>query len=216
MAVLRPLKVIIDNYPEGKVEELEAENNPEDPDAGNRKVPFSRELYIDQEDFCENPPKGYFRLFPGAEVRLKHAYFIKCVDVERNKNTGEIEVLHCTYDPESRGGNSPDGRKVKGTLQWVSAPHELNAEVRLYDRLFTIPDPDDGSEYKEYLNPESAVILSNCKMEPNLAEAKPGDRYQFMRIGYFCADSVDSKPEALVFNRIVGLKDSWAKVVQGK
>ncbi len=211
MAVLRPLKLIIDNYPEDLVEEFEADNNPEDPDAGTRKVPFSKTLYIEQDDFMENPPKGYFRLFPGAEVRLKHTYFVKCVDFVKDEKTGEILEIHCTYDPETRGGNAPDGRKVKGTLHWVSAQHAVDAEIRLYDRLFTVPNPGEERDYKEDLNESSLEVLTNSKLEPSLASVTPGDRYQFLRMGYFCADSVDSKPDHLVFNRIVGLKDSWAK-----
>lgn len=214
MAVLRPLKVIIDNYPEGQVEELDAENNPEDPNAGTRKVPFSRVIYIEQDDFMEDPPKKYFRLSPGSEVRLKHAYFIKCEKVVKDEKTGEIIELHCTYDPASRGGESPDGRKVKGTLHWVSAAHALDAEVRLYDGLFTVPNPGEekeGVDYKDYLNPDSLEKLTSCKVEPSLASAGSSDRYQFLRMGYFCADSKDSSGERLVFNRIVGLKDSWAK-----
>ncbi|RCX11289.1 glutaminyl-tRNA synthetase [Anaerobacterium chartisolvens] len=216
MAVLRPLKVIIDNYPEGAEEEFEAENNPEAPDEGTRMIPFSRELYIEQDDFMENPPKGYFRLVPGGEVRLKHAYFIKCTEVVKDESTGEVIELHCTYDPDSRGGNSPDGRKVKGTLHWVSAAHAVDAEVRLYDRLFKEPNPgeDESRDYKEDLNPQSLELLSSCKVEPSLANAGGGSRYQFLRMGYFCADSVDSKPGAPVFNRVVSLKDSWAKTLK--
>lgn len=215
MAVLRPLKVIIDNYPEDKVEELEADNNPEDPDAGTRKTPFSRVIYIEQEDFMENPSKKYFRLSPGKEVRLKHAYFIKCESVVKDEQTGEIIELHCTYDPASRGGESPDGRKVKGTLHWVSAPHAIDAEVRIYDNLFTDPNPGDekeGMDYKDYLNLNSLEILASCKIEPNFACNNNNSRYQFLRMGYFCADSKDSSSEKPVFNRIVGLKDSWIKV----
>ncbi|MCX8129250.1 MAG: glutamine--tRNA ligase/YqeY domain fusion protein [Clostridia bacterium] len=214
MAVLRPLKVIIDNYPDGQEEELEADNNPENPDSGTRKVPFSKVIYIEKDDFMENPPKGYFRLFPGAEVRLKHAYFIKCIDYKKDESTGEIIEVHCTYDPDSRGGNSPDGRKVKGTLHWVSEKHGLNAEVRLYDRLFSVQNPgaDEGRDYKDEMNPNSLEVLTSCKVEPSLGDAKPGSRYQFLRMGYFCTDSGDSKPGLLVFNRVVGLKDSWAKV----
>jgi glutaminyl-tRNA synthetase len=214
MAVLQPLKVIIDNYPEGKVEELDADNNPEDLDAGTRKVPFSRVIYIEQDDFMEDPPKKYFRLSPGSEVRLKHAYFIKCERVVKDENTGEIVELHCTYDPASRGGESPDGRKVKGTLHWVSAEHALDAEVRLYDGLFTVPNPGEekeGVDYKDYLNPDSLKVLTGCKVEPSLSDADSSGRYQFLRMGYFCADSKDSSRERPVFNRIVGLKDSWAK-----
>lgn len=214
MAVLRPLKVVIDNYPEGMVEEFEVPNNPEDPDSGTRKVPFSRVLYIEQDDFCENPPKKYFRLSPGQEVRLKSAYLIKCVDVVKDDKTGEIIELHCTYDPDSRGGNAPDGRKVKGTIHWVSAQHAVEAEVRLYDYLFSCPNPeaDENVNFLENLNPNSLEVLKSCKLEPGLENAKPGDMFQFLRLGYFCIDSVDSKIGAPVFNRTVSLKDTWAKV----
>lgn len=214
MAVLRPLRVVIDNYPENQVEWFEAENNPEDPNASTRKVPFSKVIYIEQDDFCENPPKKYFRLFPGGEVRLKHAYFIKCEKVVKDEKTGGIIELHCTYDPQSRGGNSPDGRKVKGTLHWVSEQHALDAEVRLYDSLFNDPNPGrdvEGVDYKDFINPNSLEVLKSCKLEPSLAEATPGSRYQFLRMGYFCVDSVDSSAGKPVFNRIVPLKDSWAK-----
>jgi len=213
MAVLRPLKVVIDNYPEDMVEEFEGENNPEDPNAGTRKIPFSRVIYIEQDDFMEDPPKKYFRLSPGKEVRLKHAYFIKCERVVKDEKTGEIIELHCTYDPATRGGNAPDGRKVKGTIHWVSAAHALDAEVRLYDNLFTVPNPGEGGvDFKEHLNPNSLEILTGCKVEPSLAGAEPNNRYQFLRMGYFCVDSKDSSKERLVFNRIVGLKDTWAKI----
>ncbi len=218
MAVLRPLRVVIDNYPENQVEWFEAENNPEDADAGSRKVPFSRVIYIEQDDFCENPPKKYFRLYPGAEVRLKHAYFIKCEKVVKDEKTGEILELHCTYDPESKGGNSPDGRKIKGTLHWVSAGHAIDAEVRLYDTLFTEPNPGEdceGVDYKDYINPDSLQVLRSCKLEPSLANAAPGSRYQFLRMGYFCLDSADSTEDKPVYNRIVALKDSWAKIQKG-
>ncbi|KNY28600.1 glutamine--tRNA ligase/YqeY domain fusion protein [Pseudobacteroides cellulosolvens] len=213
MAVLRPIKVVLENYPDDQVEWFDAENNPEDPNAGTRKVPFSKVIYIDRDDFMENPPKKYFRLFPGSEVRLKHAYFITCKSVVKDEK-GEITELICTYDPESRGGNSPDGRKVKGTIQWVSAKHAIDAEVRLYDQLFKCPNPDESEsgDYKENLNPNSLETLYNCKLEPSLKESKLEDRYQFIRTGYFCIDSVDSKEDKFVFNRIVALKDSWAKV----
>jgi len=217
MAILRPLKVIIDNYPDGQEEIFEAENNPEDPEAGFRKVPFSKEIYIEQEDFMENPPKGYFRMFPGGEVRLKHAYFLKCENVIKDENTGEVIELHCTYDPASRGGNSPDGRKVKGTIQWVSAAHAIDAEVRLYSQLFTVSDPGeekDGLTYVDYLNTNSLEVLTS-KVEPYLVNAEPGSRYQFIRTGYFSIDTVDFKAGKPVFNRIVPLKDSWAKVNKG-
>jgi glutaminyl-tRNA synthetase len=214
LAVLRPLRVILDNYPEGQVDELEAINNPEDPSAGTRKVPFSRVLYIERDDFLENPPKKYFRLAPGREVRLRYGYYITCVDVVKDKQTGEVVELHCTYDPETRGGSSPDGRKVQGTIHWVSAEHALKAEVRLYDHLFAKPDPDDlleGKDYKTNLNPNSLEVLTSCLVEPSLAGAAGGSRYQFERQGYFCVDP-DSSPEALVFNRTVSLRDSWAKI----
>ena len=214
MAVLRPLKVIIDNYPEGQIEELEAVNNPEDPNAGNRKVPFSREIFIEHNDFMEDPPKKFFRLAPGREVRLKHAYFITCSDVIKN-DKGEIIELHCTYDPASRGGASPDGRKVKGTIHWVSADHAVNVEVRMYDHLFLKESPGDmeeGQNFTNNLNPDSLEVLKSCKVEPSLVNAKPEDRYQFLRHGYFCVDSKDSKPGALVFNRAVSLRDTWAKI----
>jgi len=214
MAVLRPLKVIIDNYPEGQVEEVEAVNNPEDAGAGTRKVPFSKVLYIEQDDFRETPPKDYFRLAPGREVRLRYAYLLKCVGVIKDEKTGAILALHCTYDPATKGGNAPDNRKVKATLHWVSAAHALKAEVRLYDYLFTKPNPDDvpeGQDYRTNLNPHSLVTLTDCRLEPSLATAKPGDRFQFERLGYFCVDP-DSKPGALVFNRTVTLRDTWAKI----
>jgi glutaminyl-tRNA synthetase len=214
MAVLRPVKVILENYPDDEVEWFDAENNPEDPNGGTRKVPFSKVVYIDRDDFMEDPPKKYFRLFPGSEVRLKHAYFITCKSVVKDEKTGEIKELICTYDPESKGGNSPDGRKVKGTIQWVSANHAIDAEVRLYDQLFVCSNPDDSEngDYKENLNPNSLKILYGCKLEPGLKDSKQEDRYQFIRTGYFCIDSIDSEEDKLVFNRIVALKDSWAKV----
>ncbi|NLF00683.1 MAG: glutamine--tRNA ligase/YqeY domain fusion protein [Anaerolineales bacterium] len=213
LVVLRPLKLVIDNYPEGLVEEMEALNNPLDPDAGTRLVPFSRELFIEQDDFMEEPPKKFFRLAPGREVRLRFAYFVTCTDVVRN-GRGEVIEVHCTYDPATRGGDAPDGRKVKGTLHWVSAPHALEAEVRLYDRLFLKENPNDvgeGETYRAYLNPESLVTLEGCRVEPSLAGAEPGARYQFERQGYFCLDP-DTKPGRLVFNRTVALRDTWAKV----
>jgi glutaminyl-tRNA synthetase len=213
MGVLRPLKVVIDNYPEGQVEELDAVNNPEDPSAGTRKVSFARELYIEQEDFMEEPPKKFYRLAPGREVRLRWAYFIRCVNVVKDAN-GRVVELHCTYDPATRGGNAPDGRKVQGTIHWVTAARALQAEVRLYDHLFRKPDPEDvpeGGDYKENLNPNSLVVLTDCWVEPSLAGAAPGSRCQFERQGYFCVDSVDSTPQRLVFNRTVALRDSWAK-----
>ena len=214
MAVLRPLKVIIDNYPEDQTEELDAVNNPEDPSMGTRKVPFSRELYIEQEDFKEDPPKKFYRLAPGREVRLRYAYFIKCERVVKDDKTGEIVELHCTYDPATRGGNAPDGRKVKATLHWVSAPQALEAEARLYDHLFTKADPsdtDEGVDFKSYLNPNSLETLASCRVEPSLSGAEPGSRYQFERQGYFCVDP-DSTDQKLVFNRTVSLRDTWAKI----
>jgi glutaminyl-tRNA synthetase len=220
MAVLRPLKVIIDNYPENQFEEMEAVNNPEDASAGMRKVPFSRVLYIEQDDFREDPPKQYFRLSPGREVRLRYGYFITCTGVVKNEK-GEIIEVHCTYDPATRGGNAPpDGRKVKSTIHWASAAHAIDAEVRIYDRLFTKENPSDvaeGQDFTANLNPESLEAISSVKAEPSLANAAPGARYQFERLGYFCSDP-DSKPGKPVFNRTVALKDSWAKVEkkQGK
>ena len=215
MGVLHPLKVVIENYPEDKVEELDAINNPEDPSMGTRKVPFSRELYIERDDFMETPPKKFFRLAPGREVRLRYAYFITCVDVIKDENTGEVIELRCTYDPATRGGDAPDGRKVRGTLHWVSAAHAIPVEVRLYEHLFLKPDPGDvekGKTFKEYINPNSLVVLNPCYVEPSLANAKPGERFQFERVGYFCVDSVDSKPGTPVFNRTATLRDTWAKI----
>jgi len=215
MGVLRPLLVVIDNYPENKMEELEAVNNPEDPSMGTRKIPFSRVLYIEQDDFREVPPKKFFRLAPGREVRLRYAYFIKCVDVIKDKQTGEVIELHCTYDPKTRGGDSPDGRKVKATLHWVSAAHCLNAEVRLYDHLFLKANPNDekdGADFKTYLNPNSLETLTSCRVEPTLKGATAGSRYQFERLGYFCIDPVDSSDGTLVFNRTATLRDTWAKI----
>ncbi len=212
MAVLRPLKVVITNYPEDQVEELDAINNPEDPEAGTRKVPFSRVIYIEQDDFRENPPKKFFRLAPGSEVRLRYAYFITCTEVIKDAGGG-ITELRCTYDPASRGGNSPDGRKVKGTIHWVSAAHALEAEVRLYDRLLSVGIPEGDSDFRDCLNPDSLETLSACKVEPSLAGAAPGSRYQFERMGYFCVDS-DSSYGKLVFNRTMTLRDSWAKIEQ--
>ena len=219
MGVLRPLKVVIDNYPEGEVEELEAENNPEDSSAGKRKIPFSRVLYIEKEDFMEDPPKKFFRMAPGREVRLKHAYYVKCSDVVKDEKTGEVIEVHCTYDPKTRGGWSDDGRKVRGTLHWVSAGHALKAQVRLYEHLFVKENPSetkDGSDFKTYLNPNSQEILTSCLVEPSLAGAAPGSRYQFLRQGYFCVDSKDSLSNALVFNRTVTLRDTWAKIQKSR
>jgi len=214
MAVLRPLRVVIENYPEDQVEEMDAVNNPEDPGAGTRKVPFSRVLYIEREDFREDPPKKFFRLAPGREVRLRYAYFITCVDVVKDEQSGEVIELRCTYDPATRGGDSPDGRKVKATLHWVSAEHALEAEVRLYEHLFSKEDPtdvEDGADFKAYLNPDSLEILTSCRVEPGLAGAAPGSRYQFERQGYFCVDT-DSSAGKIVFNRTVPLRDTWAKI----
>jgi glutaminyl-tRNA synthetase len=210
MAVLNPLRVIIDNYPEGKTEDVEAINNPEDPTAGTRQVPFSRTLYIERDDFREDPPPKFFRLAPGREVRLRYAYVITCVGVARDGRTGEVTELHCTYDPATRGGNTPDGRRVKGTIHWVSAEHALQAEVRLYDRLFTVEDPG-GGDFKAALNPNSAQVMMGF-LEPGLAGAAPGSRFQFERLGYFCVDSKDSSAGRLVFNRTVALRDSWARI----
>ena len=211
MAVINPLKVVITNYPDGQVEEMETVNNPEDESMGSRKIPFSKEIYIEQDDFKEVPPKKFHRLFPGNEVRLKSAYIIKCNEVIKNEK-GEIIELHCTYDPETKSG-SGNTRSVKGTIHWVSAKHAVKAEVRLYDRLFTVEDPssDEEKDFKEFLNPHSLDILENCYIEPELANAKAGDKFQFMRTGYFCVDSLSTK-EKLVFNRTVSLRDTWAKI----
>jgi len=214
MAVLHPLRVIVENYPKGEVEELDAENNPEDPNMGIRKIPFSRELFIEKDDFREDPPKKFFRLSPGREIRLKHAFHIKCVGVVKDEKSGEIIELRCTYDPETRGGWSKDGRKVMGTSHWVSAPHALEAEVRLYNHLFMEESPADESDsgdFKTHLNPDSLVTVESCRVEPSLADAKPGQRFQFLRQGYFCVDP-DSSNKRLVFNRTVPLRDTWAKI----
>jgi glutaminyl-tRNA synthetase len=214
MAVLRPLKVVIDNYPEGQVEEMDAVNNPEDPSAGTRKVPFSRALYIEQDDFREVPPKGYYRLSPGREVRLRYGYLVTCTSVVKDEKTGEVIEVHCTYDPATRGGNTPDGRKVKSTIHWVSAAHALDAEVRLYETLFAKENPNDvaeGQDFTANLNPDSLEVVSNAKLEPSLAGAKPGSRFQFERLGYFCVDP-DSSSGKLVFNRTIALKDTWARI----
>ena len=214
MAVLRPLRVVIENYPEGRVEEVEATNNPEDDSMGTRKVPFSRVIYVEQDDYREEPPKGWFRLAPGREVRLKHAYYITCVSAVKDGKTGEIIELRCTYDPQSRGGATPDGRTVKGTLHWVSAAHAIPAEVRLYDHLFAQADPEDvpnGADFTANVNPGSLQRLVGCWVEPSLTDAAPSGKYQFLRLGYFCVDA-DSTASRLVFNRTVGLRDTWAKV----
>jgi glutaminyl-tRNA synthetase len=218
MAVLRPLRVVIDNYPEGQVEEMNAVNNPEDPSMGTRKVPFSRVLYIEQEDFREDPPKDFFRLAPGREVRLRYAYFVKCVDMVKD-GRGQVVELHCTYDPATRGGDAPDGRKVKATLHWVSAAHAIPATVRLYERLFSKENPSDveeGHDFTEHINPHSLETLTGCQVEPSLANAAPGSRYQFERLGYFCVDAVDSQPGALVFNRTVPLRDPYARIEKAR
>jgi glutaminyl-tRNA synthetase len=219
MGVLRPLKVVIDNYPENEEEALEAVNNPGDPSMGTRKVPFSRELYIERDDFMEDPPKKFFRLAPGREVRLRYAYFITCVDVIKDPDTGEIIELHCAYDPATRGGDAPDGRKVKGTLHWVSVNHAITAQVRLYDHLFAKENPNEveaGKDFAAYLNPTSIEILNDCKIEPSLAAAKPSSLCQFERLGYFCVDAKDSTPDRLVFNRTVTLRDTWAKILKAQ
>ncbi len=217
LGVLRPLKVIIENYPSDQTEHMEAVNNPEDPQAGTRPLPFTRELYIEKDDFMEEPPKKFYRLAPGREVRLRYAYFITCTDVIKNE-AGEVVELRCTYDPATHGGDSPDGRKVKATLHWVSAAHAIQAEVRLYDRLFNTEDPDrdgDGKSFLDRLNPDSLKTLYPCYLEPALADSKPEQTCQFERLGYFCADP-DSTPERPVFNRTVGLRDAWARMQKKK
>ena len=211
MGVLRPLKVVIDNYPEGQVEQLNAVNNPEDPSMGTRQIPFSRVVYLEQDDFREDPPKKFFRLAPGREVRLRYAYIIKCVNVVKDERTGAVSEVHCTYDPETRSGGSTEGRKVKATLHWVSATHAISAEVRLYEHLFTTPDPGEAKDFTTVLNPNSLETLTSCRLEPSLSHAVPGERYQFERQGYFCVDT-DSSPGAPVFNRTVSLKDTWARI----
>ncbi len=214
MGVLRPLRLVIVNYPGGQVEQLEAVNNPEDAGMGTRRVPFSRVLYVESDDFREQPPRKFYRLAPGREVRLRYGYFVTCTDVVKDERTGEVVELHCTYDPATRGGDAPDGRKVKATLHWVSAEHSLPAEVRLYDHLFTKPDPDDAPEGQDFtanLNPQSLERLTGCRVEPSLAGAAPGSRYQFERLGYFCVDR-DSNAQRLVFNRTASLRDTWAKI----
>ncbi len=215
MCVTRPLKVVLTNYPEGQVEQLEASYYPHDvPKTGSRMVPFSRELYIERDDFMENPPKKFFRLAPGREVRLRYGYFITCTDVIKDA-AGEIVELHCTYDPATRGGDAPDGRKVQGTIHWVSATESLRCELRLYDKLFTIPDPDDVEDFMSVLNPESLTVVSDARIEPSVAADPLGTRYQFERTGYFISDPIDSTPARLVFNRTVTLRDTWAKVARG-
>jgi glutaminyl-tRNA synthetase len=217
MAVLRPLKVVLTNYPEGRTEELDCVNNPEDPSAGIRRVPFSRVLYIERDDFLENPPKKYFRLSPGHEVRLRYAYFITCTGVVKDPGNGEIMEVHCTYDPATRGGDSPDKRSPKSTLHWVSAEHAAPVEVHLYETLFTKRDPselEEGEDWKANLNPRSLEIVPGAMAEPSLAAARPGDRFQFERLGYFCVDAPCSRPGAPVFNRTVTLRDSWANIIK--
>jgi glutaminyl-tRNA synthetase len=218
MGVLDPLRVVIDNYPDDQVEEMEAVNNPEDAEAGTRDVPFSKVIYIEREDFMEDPPRKFYRLSPGAEVRLRYAYFVKCVEVVKDDD-GNVVELHCTYDPETRGGNNPpDGRKVKATLHWVSAAHAVEAEVRLYGRLFVKQDPNDvpeGGDWTDNLNPDSLEVAPKCYVEPSLADAKPGERYQFERKGYFCVDP-DSSADKPVFNRTVTLRDTWANIQKSR
>ncbi|MCK5545539.1 MAG: glutamine--tRNA ligase/YqeY domain fusion protein [Desulfobulbaceae bacterium] len=218
MGVLHPLKLIIDNYPEKLVEEMDGLNHPKNPDMGVRKVPFCREIYIERDDFLEDPPKKFFRLAPGREVRLRFAYLVTCKSVVKDKTTGEVIEVHCSYDPETRGGSAPDGRKVKGTIHWVSARHGVKAEIRIYDRLFEREDPEGDKEtnFQTHLNPNSLEILTESRVEPSLVDAEPGARYQFERQGYFCVDSKDSSPERLVFNRTVTLRDTWAKISKGK
>ncbi|MBM4271555.1 MAG: glutamine--tRNA ligase/YqeY domain fusion protein [Deltaproteobacteria bacterium] len=215
MAVLRPLKVIIDNYPEGKEEEFDCPYHPQNAGMGSRKVPFSRVIYIDREDFLEHPPKKFYRLAPGREVRLRYGYFVKCVNVVKDPATGEVREIHCTYDPGTRSGFAPDGRKVEATIHWVSAVHSLPAEVRLYDRLFQTANPlEEGPDITGFLNPKSLEVLRSCRVEPSLVNAAPGSRFQFERVGYFCTDSIDSSGGNLVFNRTVSLRDSWAKILE--
>jgi len=213
MGVLRPLRVVIDNYPEGKVEEFECPNHPQNSGMGSRKVPFSRVVYIEQDDFLENPPRKYYRLGPGREVRLRYAYIIKCVNMVKDDKTGEVMEVHCTHDPETRNAPPPDGRKVEGVIHWVSGDHTIPAEVRLYDRLFNVADPaGQGEDFTKFLNPKSLETLTSCRVESSLAGAALGSRYQFERLGYFCVDLQDASTKKLVFNRIVPLRDSWAKV----
>ena len=217
MAVLNPLKIVLTNYPDGKVEDLEAENNPEDPESGTRLLPFSKTLYVERDDLREDPPRKWFRLAPGKEVRLKHAYYIICQEVVKDENSGEVVELRCTYDPETRGGWSQDGRKVRGTLHWVSAAHAVEAEVRLYESLFTRENPneaEEGKDFTDYINPNSLHVLTACLIEPGLAKAAPGEIFQFMRLGYFCVDTKYSTPQKPVFNRTVTLRDTWAKIAK--
>ena len=214
MGVLHPLRLVIENYPEGQVEEMEAVNNPEDASMGTRRVPFSRTLYVEQDDFMEDPPRKFYRLAPGREVRLRYAYLVRCVDFTKDPQTGRVTEVRCTYDPESRGGQAPDGRRVRGTIHWVSAAHAISTKARLYDHLFTVEKPEEG-DFKEYLNPNSLVTLEGCKLEPSMAEAEAGTPYQFERIGYFCLDGQDSRPGAPVFNRTIALRDSWGRRKRG-
>ena len=219
MGVLRPLKLVIENYPEDRVDELDFINNPERPEDGTRKVPFSKVLYIEQDDFREEPFRKYFRLAPGREVRLRYAYLVTCTDFVKDEKTGGILEVRCTYDPETRGGNAPDGRKVKGTIHWVSAAHALETEVRLYDYLFAKHNPAEveaGGHFSDNLNPNSLEVLTGCKIEPSLADIEPGSRFQFERLGYFCADLKDSRPGQPVFNRTVTLRDTWAKIEKAR
>jgi glutaminyl-tRNA synthetase len=212
MAVLRPLRVLIDNYPEGQTEEFDCPYHPKNLEMGSRKVPFGRVLYIEQDDFMENPPKKFFRLSEGKEVRLRYGYFIKCVGIEKNPSTGEVDTVHCTYDPETRSGFAPDGRKVNATIHWVSSAHAVPCEIRLYDRLFRVPDPmAEEEEYKTYLNPNSLEVVTTGMVEPSLRDVKQGQHFQFERLGYFVVDSVDNVFESIIFNRTVTLRDSWAK-----
>jgi glutaminyl-tRNA synthetase len=211
MAILHPLKLVIDNYPDAQTEVMNAINNPEDSEAGTRKVPFSKVIYIERDDFCEAPPPKYYRLYPGNEVRLRYAYLIRCKDLVKDPSTGEVTEVHCTYDPNTHGGDTPDGRKVKSTIHWVSAQHAKKAEIRLYEQLFTVENPDISEDVKTIINPHSLEVLTNCFIEPSLEGAKPGDKYQFERVGYFCVDP-DSASGKLVFNRTVTLKDTWAKI----
>ena len=215
MAVLNPLKVIIDNYPDDSEEQLDAINNPEDESMGTRKVPFSKILYIERDDFREQSSKKYFRLSPGKEVRLRYAYFVTCTGFTKDESTGEVTEVHCTYDPRTKGGSSPDGRKVKGTIHWVSEKHCIESEVRLYDRLFSVSEPDSAKnekDYKEYFNQESLKTLKSCKLEPSLKEVRPYCNYQFERLGYFCIDPVEYENDKIIFNRTISLRDTWAKL----
>ena len=212
LGVLRPLRVIIDNYPEGTEEELEALNNPEDPESGKHSVWFSREIYIERDDFMENPPPKFYRLSPGTEVRLRYGYLVRCTGIEKDENTGEIIAVHCSYDPDTRGGHAPDGRKVRGTIHWVSAAHSMDAEIRLYDHLFSEEKPDDFDDFLSTLNENSLEILTDCKVEKRLSDAMPWSRYQFERLGYFNVDTDNSRLGHMVFNRIVPLRDTWAKI----